>query len=274
MSGFTGFERPTEERKYYFGIDKFKVLCVNPSKKEMVDILGYKEDTTEEPVYTGTSTDGHRQARICIYVEHVATKMRQRVDYYIVDVGKTSTGGKVQYCNSKGKFAYLSDINNIPDKMSWFETTGLRKAYKGEESLLDFIINFFDIQPKKTPNYTCQLSNIENLFRGDFSELKDILNNRSDKSINLLLGIKSYEKDGVTKYTTVVYNRKTGRGWNKDNELLITDIVNYKANGGASNIYYGEGAYKFTSIEDPSLLPFFQADDPSSLVSSTTQKAF
>jgi len=274
MSGFNGIDRPTEDRKYYFGIGKYKVICVNPSKKEMIEKLGYKEDNTEEPNYTGTSQDGQRQARITIHVEHVDTKMRQRADYYIVDVPKSSSGGKLQYCNSKGKFSYLDDPNNIPANMAWFDNTGIRPAFKGEEALIDFIFNLFDIQPKKTPNFSCQIANVEALFKGDFSEIKAILNDRPEKSINLLAGIKSYDKDGETKFTTVIYNRKTGRGWSKDNQLLINDVVNYKANGGATSIYYGDGEYKFTGVEDPTSLPFFQSDNPSELATTTQEKAF
>lgn len=262
MSGGLKVNESTErDNKYYTGTENFKVVAINPTKQEMKDL--FKIDLKEEPSYISENAEGKKQARITLWLNNAdeTNSIRTKADFFIVDETKVSSGGKIKFVNEFGGFAYLPADGSVPENMSWYNTAGLREAKTGEEELTEAIKNWINHSTKRGDKV--QL-NVADFLKGDFSQLKGIVCNNKFK---LCLGIKQYtDKEGNTKFQQVVYTRKTDRAWAKNGEKIYKDLEQYKANGGATTIYFGEGNYTLTEVADPSKLEFFGADDPKTLV--------
>jgi hypothetical protein len=263
MSGLKVNESTERVSKYYTGTENFKVIAINPTKEEMKAILNI--DVDKEPEYLGKNQEGKDQVRITMWLDNddAENKIRTRADFYLVNDVKESSGGKIKFVNAFGGFAYLPADGTVPENMSWFNVDKMRKSLVGEEELTEFVKNYINHSTKKGEK--AQLS-VDAYLRGDFSELKGIICNNK---VKVCLGIKQgTDKEGKTVYYQTVYTRKTDRAWAKNSDKIIDDIVQYKANGGATTIFFGEGSYTLTTVLDPSKLEFFGADKPEDLVAA------
>jgi len=125
--------------------------------------------------------------------------------YISKTVKETKDGGKKLYVNKKGEYAFLSDPENIPSNMEWFDTTGLREAYDGEKDLATFLRRIIGFDPKTD----------------DFSVINDaildVVKKRSVKKVNALLnkvpeGLELTNGEcGITTLLTVKVDADTGK---------------------------------------------------------------
>jgi hypothetical protein len=263
--GFQGKSNESKggnNRKYFTGAENFCITTINPNNSELKEKLGFEND--QEPNYL-SENNGKPQVKISIYLNNVdeTNSIKTKVDFFLVNEVKKSTGGKPKYCNKFGQFAYLPADGSIPSNMQWFRTDGKREAIDGEEELVSFLRNYINA----SKDDDCQIQDIQAFFKGDFSEIKGICDTYPNNKVRVCLGIKSgTDKDGNPRYNQVVYTRKSDRPYAKSNDYLAKDIEEYKANGGAKTTYFGSGSYNLTQIEDPSKLAFFSADSPADLV--------
>ena len=250
----------------YVGVGAVKVLTVNPTQAELTKMFPTRE-LTEEVKYVIDATETKPQSvRIDFWVESIPDKnngaeFMQKISYFVQNtpfVNKDNT--KCQYIDAFGETGWL-DINNpVLPEGSRMSTTGLRKAYKGEETLTKFIKAMLNIpdrhyfkdgelhqaafikEPKDLEACYAQLEKIGNYFKGDFSELKAIVTGAVSNKLKLAFGVKTtaenktyadFFTDFPMKYSTTKY------------DYLQKLIMAAKGAGRYSDTTFGENLAEF-----------------------------
>ena len=253
--------------KYYTGVENFKVVAVNPTKAELEAIYGRELNFT--PEYLGETKvedgDGERtvpQYRLDFYLANEDNSITTKAQFYIDDTHHLSQSGKYKVINSFGKTTWLTkeqvQTKTLPANMQWFNTSGLKVSKRGEDHLIDFLVNLLNLPYKidelADPSDAYASISSEQwskIFAGDLSLLQGIINNTNNK-IGVLLGVKT-KADG--KLVQTIYNRKTLRQYTKSStradkyKWLKSDLVSSVAAGAFGNVDFGvdretgEGSY-------------------------------
>lgn len=198
-------------KKLYTGITNMLIVAVNPSMEE-ANALGIK--LQQEPIYV-TEQDGTTSARLEFYLRNPEKNINTKIVYWLKDKNRVSKSGKTQFINKYGKTAWAVDAEALGAN-EYFVNEGVRKAYDGEEGLVDtFIRNWVNAEYNTAAKkYSTILPDTAKFFKGDFSELKNILKAIPHNGVRVLLGVK----DG--KYQDV-YTRHIERTYQKSNNAFI-----------------------------------------------------
>lgn len=199
----------------YVGVGAVKVLTVNPTQAELTKMFPTREFAEEVKYVVDATADKPQSVRIDFWIESIPDKNNgaefiQKVSYFIQNspfINKDNT--KCQYIDAFGETGWL-DINTpVVPEGSRMSTTGLRKAYRGEESLTKFIKAMLNISdrgyfkdgefhkasfikdPKDLEACYAQLEKINSYFKGDFSELKTIVIGAISNKLKLVFGVKT-----------------------------------------------------------------------------------
>ena len=255
------------EIKKYVGIGAVTVIGVNPTKAEIKELMGY--EPKEEPTYVGTSEIDGKQvnfARIDFIVKTDAEKTG--IEY----VGRMTYFIRNQYRkgSQSGKYMVIDDYNNT----AWGTEEDIkagnqimysngpakiigkyRPAYVGEYELMNFIRQFLCIgSARETNGYDyingswvekkgdelkdCECSftseEIQQMFKGNFSCVKDAIALQPTNKVKVLFGIRTNEgKEFQDIYTSYVL-RNSASSYSK----LQEKIEESKAAGGLSDRIY------------------------------------
>lgn len=251
-------------RSLYTGIEKFKIVAVNPTMTEL-EAMG--KNVKEEPVYTGVNDQGVAYARISFHLDNYADErganhpvIRTNHEFYIYDKTKISSNGKVQVINKYGQSVWITpeelNTKTIPESMAaWLKADGLKAAKEGEGILVDFLRSFFNVASVATATKNgniadaeAYISNTDALFKGDFSELRNSIDGVENK-IKVLLGVKTTDEG---KSYQATYNRSSLRVYMENYANFEKNLKDYKANGGASNVEFGANDFVLREY-DPNL---------------------
>lgn len=209
--------------RLFHGLAALKLLVVNPTKEELSTLYGGKE-MEYDPVYhdtTKVTINGVEKevprARINIYMgldlEGEEETQIIPLNFFITKAPLISQSGKIMFINNYGQTGYLTkeDITsgNLPENMKWFLTDGAKVCMRGEDSLIDFMRKFINIEePRKYNNDTKEWELIDDLstavsileeevlaqlFRGDASYIKAALMSQPDNEVKVLLGVREYD---------------------------------------------------------------------------------
>lgn len=241
----------------YIGVAPVFVLGVNPSKKQLEDLYGTQLD--REPEYIGKTTINekeYQQVRLDFMVKTNPEKtdgieMISKISFFLAKTPWVSAAGdKVQMVNKYGEFFWITveeaETGKITTSKVIRSTDGMRKAYRGEEDLTEFLKNFLVIpgptyldkntqewKPIKNPaEAEAQLGKVEDYFRGDLSEIRDILSSQPENQVKLCFGVKTTDDN---KLYQDVFIRKTVRLRVTDYSKLDEAIQMAKNNGGYPN---------------------------------------
>lgn len=246
-------------RKLFTGAENFKVVAVNPTKTELEAIYG--REVSYEPEYTGTTTvsdgDGERevnQVRLDFFLsnEDANNQINTKVSFYVADTHHKSQTGKVKVINAFGRTTWLTkeDIQSgeMPANMTWYNATDIKVAKRGEEEVIDFLVNLlnlpFDLSKVDDPSDAyAKISKEEwkTIISGDVTIFRDVIGSTNNK-IGVVLGVKTKADGGQMQS---VYNRKTFRqyvlnGTKADRfKWVLKDIHDAKANGALGNVDFG-----------------------------------
>lgn len=253
----------------YIGVAPVTILAVNPTKAELEKIYGSQLD--KAPEYLGETTINEEkfpQVRIDFLVRTDAEKcngidMQSKLSFFLArtpDYNKDKT--KVRVINKYGEDAWLpvehAQAGTTPDNMSWYSMDGARIAYRGERDLTDFLKNFLVIpgrtytdrqsgEKKVIPNLAdaeAQLGQVEAYFKGDFTEIRDIIASQPTNKVKLCFGVKTTDDN---KLYQDVFTRKTLRLRVTDYSRLDEEIQNAKANGSYPNTEFSvEPLHEYT----------------------------
>ena len=259
MSGFGKQVEVGEgvQRKLYTGAENFKVVAVNPTKAELEEIYG--REINFDPEYIGTTkvsdSDGERevpQIRLDFYLANEDESVTTKIQFYIADTHHKSQTGKYKVINSFGRDTWLDKeaitSKIIPDNMSWYNSTGVKVAKRGEVELISFLVNLlnlpFNLDKVEDPSEAyAQVSKEEwvKIFAGDVTLLRNVVGSTNNK-IGVLLGVKT---KGDGKLVQSTYNRHTLRqyviaGTRVDKfKYILKDLDEAVAAGAFGNVDFG-----------------------------------
>lgn len=242
----------------YKGIGVVNVLGVNPTKAELEKL--YNTTLEKAPEYIGALTlpDGSKvpQVRIDILIKTDPThemnggiEMSSKLSFFVARTPDYSRDGtKVRVINKYGEVTYLP-IESVetkvpPENMKWYCMDGARVAYRGENDLTDFLKSFLVIpgrtyrdrngQQQTIPNpqdAEAQLGHIEDYFKGDFSEVRDIIASQPTNRVQVCFGVKTTDDN---KQYQDVFIRNILRLRVKDYSRLDEEIKNAQGAGAYS----------------------------------------
>lgn len=243
--------------KRYIGVAPVFVLAVNPNKEELGKI--YDTDIENAPEYVGETeigTEGAKkkvpQVRLDFIVQTDASKcngidMKSRITFFLTkEVRYNRDRTKVQVINKYGETTWLPIENakngTIPENLSWFEAADFRPAYIGEEDLTAFIKAYLNIPNKSYRDRAgvvhelvdkseaeARLDKIQNYFKGDFSELKEVITLQPKNKVKCMFGVRTTD-DG--KQYQAVFTQRFLKNNVTDYSRLDADLQERK-NAGA-----------------------------------------
>jgi hypothetical protein len=193
----------------YVGIAPVKIVAVNPTLAELQAIgINAKND----PEYLGVNIGGDEYNKVVLWVAHGGEpEFKTKIEFLVKPEAKVSQSGKTQWTNNIGQFAYAE--SKASEAYEWFKDEGVRKAFNGEERLLDFIKAFANV----ASGDDCYLETWKQVASGDVKEIKELVKALPDNMVRVLLGVK----DG--KYQQV-YMKHFGRLKPMRDDLFLKNL--------------------------------------------------
>ena len=214
------------------GIGTVNVVAVNPTKDELSKL--FNATIEKDPEYI-TEKDGVKSARIDFYLKSVSEKNNglefiKKLSYFIRNEHfYNKDASKVQIIDKYGSTAWATKEEVAAGKLPAYAeqydscTIPFKPAYKGEEEIVSFLKTFLIISGRKRLDANkgewvninnleeaeAGLTKISSYFKGDFKELKDIINYQPDNKIQAIFGVKSTDdgKEYQDVFSTVLGNR-------------------------------------------------------------------
>lgn len=261
--------------KRYIGVAPVYVLGVNPTKTELEKLYG--TELENDPIYVGETEVGPEgdkkkvaQIRLDYIVKTDESKcngieMTTKVSMFLANEYKyTKDKSKVQVINKYGECTWLPIENakagTIPENLSWFEAAEFRPAFIGEEELVNFIKSYLGVPNKsykdgRTGNIVelkdksdaeARLDKITNYFKGDISELKNILALQPNNRIKVMFGVKTTDDN---KQYQAAYTQKFLKNSITDYSKLDKDLQDRKAAGALANTKFSICPLKEYTVE-------------------------
>lgn len=262
--------KEAQEFKRYTGVAPVFIKAVNPDKKEHEAL--FNTTLEEAPNYVGSVEDQdgntYKNARIQIVLQPDVEKIGFEMPLvtmalFIQDrprVGATS--GKTQVIDKYGRTAWATPEELAAHAIPVYANgpadidKDYRPAYVGEEELMEFVkaylcipsVTTWDAENRKmVPNTKvkpeeceCRFDNLDKLFKGDFSEIKDALGFQPTNKVKVLLGVRTDAESG--RLYQAVYTRKFLRNSSTNFSSLDKEIQemikNAAANGRVLNTEY------------------------------------
>lgn len=282
--------------KRYTGVASVFVLGVNPTKEELEKIYGRELEFA--PEYVGDTEIGEEgsqrkvpQVRLDFIVKADPDKYKgddgaplnfiSKVSLFLTkEYRYNKKHTKVQAIDKYGNTAWI-DIEDAKKHIIPMYSNGpanidkgYRPAYIGEEELVKFLIAYLNIPSpfkyvKEENKYTWQdadkladaeagLEHIEDYFKGDFSELRNIIGYQPKNKVKVLFGVKTTADN---KQYQTVYTRMFLKNGISDYSKLDADVRSTKEAGALSTSEFDctdlhEYVVEETSFNTPSSSPF------------------
>lgn len=258
--------------KRYIGVGAMFVKGVNPNKQESEKFYGREQEN--EPEYLGTIDDNGTQipsVRISFLVE-LDTSLKDKngnpkygdiqdfkstVTFFLRKRFRFSKDGKVQVIDKYGYSGWASkeELQNHAQLMSKNGnplriTPAYRAAYDGEIELVEFIktyLNFDEARvwidgkwvnnPKVEKLDDCEvfLEKVEDYFKGNFKELKDITKIMPTNKVKVMFGIRTDEEG---KQYQTAFTRMFLKNHATDYSALDKEYQDAKNNGAFKTIEF------------------------------------
>lgn len=249
-----------QEFKHYTGVASTYVKGVNPNAKELGEFFG--REIEKEPEYSGTfEVDGENvpYIRLDFLLNAVQKDDKTKEEEELFKTRATFfLRKKFRFKRDKSKVQVIDDYGytawatkeELDAQATIFSEKGkpckitshYRPAFVGEEELVDFIkcyLNYGEalayidnnwvLNPKVNPE-DCKIHlDIENYFKGDISELKEICKYFPNNKLKVLYGVRTNPENGI-QYQAI-YNRKFLKNGASDFSSIAKKVENDKNNG-------------------------------------------
>lgn len=169
LNGHSGDEQVISQSKLLIGIDKFKVVAINPNMEQLrsIDINAQKESE-----YLGIDKNGNAFTKIDIWLKgDVQERPIKFTSFVRNETVLYKEKNKEQWINNFGVTATIP-AGTIPE-YDWFKNTGQRKAFVGEDKLIKFLRAW--VNAASTDEVF--IETWDDIFRGNMKELKEVLSN-------------------------------------------------------------------------------------------------
>ena len=301
--------KEAQEFKRFIGVCPVFVKAVNPNKAEHEKL--FNTTLEEAPVYVQDKEDSdgnsYKNVRISVVLQPDTEKIGFDMPLITMPLFITNqkqygaNSGKYQVVDKYGRFAWATEAEisakEIPTNSNGKKadiSNDYRIAYVGEEALTKFIRAFLYI-PEITVwdnNEQCRVPNtkdkpeececrldietFEKFFKGDFSDIKDILGFQPTNKIKVCLGVRT---DANDKLFQSVYTKKfisnAATNYSSLDKALQADIAYATTHNKALNTEYSAKAVHeysvtpttFTASESSEVtpssdMPFDDSSDP------------
>ena len=190
--------------KNYSGISNFTVMAVNPTMQELhaMDIK-----VKQEPNYF-LELNGEDYFKLVFWVKN--EDLTTRLEILMQNKHRTSKTGKFQWLNAVGQGTWSEDN---PTYDWWQKPETSRKAFGGEETLINFVKAWANVAPGDNVYF----DTIDKIVQGDVTELKELVKALSANQVRLLVGVK----DG--RYQQV-YTKIFGRIKPQRDDLFVKSL--------------------------------------------------
>lgn len=212
--------------KRYVGLASVFVKGVNLSMEEIDKFYGRQPDPERTMKPYVTEEDGVKKVRIDFFVEadpkstlHPNIEFKNKVTFFLTDQTRLNKdGSKKQIIDKYGRTAWATqaeiDARQIPMYANGPANISpdYKECHEGEEDLIKFLIAYLAIDPVQKyvdgkwvmisndpevlSNCEASLEHFDNLFKGDFRELNEIINLQPTNKLKVLFGV-SKDKNGV-----------------------------------------------------------------------------
>lgn len=259
----------------YTGVASVYVKGVNPTKEELEKFYGRDLDNT--PEYIGeVDVNGTKVPQVRLDFMAVADPekykdaegnsidLKTRVTLFLRNSFRLSQAGKYQVIDKYGRTAWATEEEIAAKQVPVYSngkpaniSSEYRKAYHGEEELIKFLIAYLNIpscqkyvngewmmnDASKLADSEAYLEHIEDYFKGNFKELKDIIALQPNNKVKVLFGIrntddgKQYQttytrmflKNSITDYSKLDKDLKEAQnaGAMPTSEFDVTDLHEY-----------------------------------------------
>lgn len=262
--------KEAQEFKRYTGIAPVFIRAINPDKKEHEALFNTFLEETPKYVDSKEDQDGttYKNARVALVLQPDVEKIGFEMPLitmalFLQDrprVGAAS--GKTQVIDKYGRTAWATDEELAAHAIPVYKNgpadidKDYRPAYVGEEELMEFVkaylcipnVTTWDAENRKmVPNTKvkpeeceCRFDNLDKVFKGDFSEIKDALGFQPTNKVKVLLGVRTDVETG--KLYQSVYTRKFLRNASNNYSSLDKEvqemIKNAAENGRTLNTEY------------------------------------
>lgn len=301
--------KEAQEFKRFVGVCPVFVKAVNPNKAEHEKL--FNTTLEEAPVYVQDKEDSdgnsYKNVRISVVLQPDTEKIGFDMPLITMPLFITNqkqhgtNSGKYQVVDKYGRFAWATEAEISAKEIPTYSngkkadiSNDYRIAYVGEEDLTNFIRVFLCIPSitKWDNNEKCMVPNtdvkpeececrldietFEKFFKGDFSDIKDILGFQPTNKIKVCLGVRT---DANGKLFQSVYTKKfisnAATNYSSLDKALQADIAYATTHNKALSTEYSAKAVHeysvtpttFTASESSEVtpssdMPFDDSSDP------------
>lgn len=255
--------KEAQEFKRYIGVAPVMIKAINPTKKEHEEL--FNTTLEEDPKYLSVVEDSEgnsfKSARIQLVfqpdIEKIGFEMPLvTMSLFIQNRPRVGTSsGKTQVIDKYGRTAWVTAEELAAHAIPVYSNgpadidKDYRPAYVGEEDLMAFVkaylcipdVTMWDtILRKRVPNTRvkpeeceCRFDNLDKIFSGDFSEVKDALGFQPTNKVKVLLGIRTDSKTGKLFQTvyTRTFLKNSSNNYNSLDKEIQENIKNATENG-------------------------------------------
>ena len=173
--------------KTYSGLTNVKVITVNPT---MAELHALNINVKQEPNYT-VEFSGDEYNKIIFWVTNEDGNFK--LEILMQNKPRVSQSGKHQWMNNIGQATWSE---NEPT-YEWWKPEGQRKAYTGEETLINFTKAWANVASGDEVSYDTMSA----IVNGDVTEIKGLIKALNTNEVRVLIGVKDDKYQQIyTKY--------------------------------------------------------------------------
>ena len=186
--------------KVYSGLTNVKVLAVNPTMEELhaMDI-----NVKQEPNYKVSFSDQDYN-KVVFWLANEDGNFK--LEILMASNFRVSQAGKHQWINATGQSTWSEEAPSY----EWWKADGQRKAYIGEETLINFVKAWANVANGDEVSF----DTINAIASGDVTEIKELVKVLTNNEVRVLIGVKD------DKYQQV-YTKYFGRVKPQRNDLFV-----------------------------------------------------
>ena len=173
--------------KTYSGLTNVKVIAVNPT---MAELHAMDINVKQEPNYKVSFSDQDYN-KVVFWLNNEDGNFKLEV--LMTNTPRVSQAGKHQWINAVGQSTWSTDAPSY----EWWKSEGQRKAYVGEETLINFVKAWANVASGDEVSFDTMPA----IANGDLSEIKELVKALSNNEARVLIGVKDDKYQQVyTKY--------------------------------------------------------------------------
>ena len=189
--------------KTFSGLTNVKVMAVNPT---MAELHSMEINVKQEPNYK-VEFSGEEYNKIVFWIANADGNFK--LEILMQNKPRVSQTGKHQWMNNIGQSTWSEDSPTY----EWWKKEGERKAYTGEETLINFTKAWANVASGDEVTFDT-MSAIAN---GNVEEIKALISELTTNEVRVLIGVKD------SKYQQV-YTKYFGRVKPQRDDLFVNSL--------------------------------------------------